>query len=180
MTDLKDSQDSGIKIYRDSSADVDRQYKAHPKGVEVTAQSNTTGEYTVGKTGDEAGWLFTAELTPGVRDYLGSWCQAYPAILRTSDGKIVPIKDKSQAVSTAFKDKTQSSVAGDSSDLIRVAETDTTGIPGVVVTCLNGDAQEQLFLPASEILKVDQTGYGNVSTKVYDISVGGAINPANI
>lgn len=179
--ELKDQAIDGIKIFRDHTPSVDNDRKATQQGIMATDQATATGIYTVSQGGDEQGWLYTGPRTSSQRHDIGSWAQAVPAILRNSDSKIVPMQDKSQAVDLNYTAKTQATVAGDSATTVRVAETDGTGTPGIVVTCLNDAAQEQIFFPISDNkITVDNITGPNYSTKIYDIDALGAIDLTNV
>lgn len=179
--DLQDSSIQGYKIYRDKTASVDNDRKATQQGVEVTAQSDTTGKYTVVNGGDEQGWIYTHPKDTDTRHNVGSYAQVYPAILRDSDSKIIPILDKSLAEDTNYAEKTQSTSPGDSSTMASVAETASTGTPGIVVGCLNHETQEQIFFPLGESrIKVDHKTEGNLSTKIYDVKADGTLDLTNV
>jgi len=95
--------------------------------------------------GDEQGWLY---LNKGGTRSMGSWVEACPAIYDSSAGTIRPMKDKTQAVDTDYATKSLSSSAGNSSSTVRLASIVTSNlIPGVILTCPNHAAQEQIFIP---------------------------------
>lgn len=178
--ELNDQANNGIKIYRDNSPGVEVDRKAIQQGVAVQDQDINTGIYTLTQGGDEQGWLYTGPRTSSQRHDIGSWAQAVPAILN-SDGKIVPIKDKSLAVDTDYAAKTQTTVAGDSAETVRVAETTGVGTPGIVVACLNDKSQEQIFFPISDKkITVDNKTSSNYSSKIYDINEAGQIDITNV
>jgi len=179
--EIQDNANNGIKIYRDKTPAVAVDKKATQQGVEVSDQNDNTARYTLENGGDEQGWAFTGPRTSAQRYDMGSWAQAVPAMLRDSDSRIVPLLDKTQAVDLDYTAKDQSSTAGDSAVLVRVAEADGTGTPGILATCLNADAQEQIFFPISDTkIKVDNITAPNASTKIYDVDAAGVIDPLNV
>lgn len=142
---LEDFVKKSFKIFRESTASVPPEYKAN-QGFEVTDQSVTTAAYTTTNGGDEQGWLY---LNKGGTRPMGSWMMACPAIYTPSTGLVRPMKDKSQAVDTDYATKSLSSVAGDSSSVVRLASITGGGanVPGIIVACPNHQAQEQIFIP---------------------------------
>ena len=132
--------------FRQKLTSVDPEYKGN-FGLEITAQSADDGTYTTTNKGDEQGWQYT----PGSSGRgFGSWSQAVPAIYDSEAGTVQPIKDKTLAVDTDYPTQSISSSAGDSNNTIRVAEIDGTKIPGVILTCLNHNSQEKIFIPMGE------------------------------
>jgi len=179
--ELQDSLNQGIKVFRDNTPSVNPDKKSTQQGVKITDQNDDTAIYDLTQAGDETGWGYHPPRTTALREGLGSWSQATPAILRNSDSRVVPILDKSLTVDTNYKAKDQSSVANDDPTKIRVAEDTADGVCGVLLTCLNHEKEEQIFLPMSETkIKVDHKTAPNASTKIYDIDALGAIDLTNV
>ncbi len=175
MSYMNDNEQSGWKVFREHSADVDTEMKANKQGAMITAQSDITGEYTIVLPGDEAGWLHCAENTRA----LGAWGQAVPCMLTEENG-IIPILDKALTLDTSFAYKTEAS-SGNDSTKFRTAEEGENGTPGILVQCLNQDSHEQIFFPlGASTLKVDWLSSGNESSKVYGVKIDGTVDTANV
>jgi hypothetical protein len=179
--ELKDSINQGIKPYRESTSGIYPEKKCTQQGVKITNQDEETAIYEYAQAGDECSWGYHPPRTTALRQGLGSWSQATPAILRNSDSRVVPILDKTLSIDTDYGAKDQKVTAGDEYNKVRVAEETADGVCGVLLTCLNQESEEQIFLPMSENkIKVDHKTAPNVSTKIYDIDALGAIDLTNI
>lgn len=168
-----DNQNQGIKVFREHTTGIDNDRKNTQQGQTITAQSDI-GVYTVTDSGDECGWVFTPPAT-GQRHDMGAWSHAHPAILKSSDSKVYPVKDKTLAIDTDFAAKTQDSSAGSDATKIRVAEDTSDGSVGIVLQCLNDDAHEQIFFAGGSSKYVKDKGDGtgievryNTSTSSWD------------
>lgn len=145
---LRDFVTAGFKIFREKTSGVAPERKAN-QGFEVTDQSVVNGDYSVTNGGEEEGWLF---LNKGSGRNIGSWVQACPAVYDSSAGTVLPMKNKTQTTDSDYATKTTSSSAGDSSSAVHIATVDGSKIPGIIVTCPNHSAQEQVFFPiATEV-----------------------------
>uniref|UniRef100_A0A6H1ZGI7 Uncharacterized protein n=1 Tax=viral metagenome TaxID=1070528 RepID=A0A6H1ZGI7_9ZZZZ len=175
MSYVDDNAQSGIKVFREHTADIDPESKSNKIGALITDQSNDTGQYTLALPGDEAGWLFCTNSE--TRD-IGSWSQAVPAILTESG--IIPIFNKALAIDTNYAYKTEAT-SGNDETKIRVAEETEVGTPGIIVQCLNQASHEQIFFPlGAGNIKVDWLSAGNESTKIYGVAVDGTTDLANV
>lgn len=112
-------------------------------GLEINGQDQNG--YKEKSRGDEQGWLFSAgHFSRG----FGSWSQAVPAIWDKSQNKVFAIKNKALDVDADYLPKNISAANGDDHLTVRIAETLQNGnVPGIIVTCLNHDSQEQIFFP---------------------------------
>lgn len=171
----------GFKVYRESTSGIENDRKATQQGVKVTAQADDTGAYTRANPGDEGSWGYTNPATSQRHD-LGTYSQAIPAILKLSDSKVYPLKDKTLAIDTDYASKTQATTSSDDATKVRIGEDTSTGLVGVILTCLNHDKEEQIFFPLGGGLRVDNinTGVDNKSTPIYDVLSGGGMNSANV
>lgn len=114
-------------------------------GLAITGESDDLGP-VVSNKGDEAGWHYT-EGTQARK--FGSWSQATPALWNKNSNKVSILLNKAQEIDPNYLPKSVSSSAGDSHEDVRVAtiSEDKTLVPGLIVTCLNHDSQEQIFFP---------------------------------
>ena len=143
---LEDFWSKPWRWFRQKITDLKPEFKGN-FGLEITGQSTTDGSYTTTNKGDELGWQYT----PGSSGRgFGSWSQIVPAIYDSVAGTVQPIKDKTLAVDTDYPTQSTSSSAGDSNNTIRIAEISGNNIPGIIVTCLNHNSQEKIFIPMSE------------------------------
>lgn len=146
---LDDSASQNYKVFREhtiktGSTQIAAQEKNTIQGFTVTDQSATDDTYTTENPGSEEGWGYTAAAT-GERDGLGAYSQVHPAILKTSDSKVYPIKDKTLAIDTEFAEKTQDDTDASDATKIRVAEDTEDGAVGLVVNCLSDKGHQQIF-----------------------------------
>lgn len=175
----QERQEDYYKNYREHTTGVDNDFKNIQQGFCTTAQSDTTGDYTREASGDEQGWVYV-HYSGTARHEIGSWAQAVPAFHRASDGKIIPILNKSLAVDTDFAAKT-SATSGNDYSLVRISGDDANGTPGILTQCLNDDSYELIFFPIGDArIRVDHLSGTNKSSKVFDIDATGNIDFTNV
>ena len=144
--DIKDSNQNGILIARDSCTDVIVDRKGVQYAVECTELPDDSSLPVYKNMGDLQGLGYTAAKDEETRENLGTYSSSIPAILKY-DGKIVPILDKTLVSDENYAEKELTEIEGDSSSLIREAENTDEGITGIIATCLNHGSQEQIFFP---------------------------------
>lgn len=166
-----DNTQQGTRVYREHTSDIDNDRKNTPQGQTITAQADN-GDYTVADNGDECGWLYTAAASSQRHD-LGAWSQVHPAILKTSDSKVYPVKDKTLAIDTDFASKTQDSTSTSDATKIRVAEDTSDGVVGLVVNCLSDKGHQQIFFQGGAGMSyIIDLGDGTGKLAAYDPDTG--------
>jgi len=134
------------KVFREKTPSLTSRPKFKGTGCGVEVSGQTTSGLTCVSRGDEQGWHYTNGTT---NRGFGSWAQAVPAKWNKTSGNIAVMLDKTQAPDTNYTLKQETTSAGDSSNLVRVATVEEDGnvVPGLIVTCLNHGSQEQVFFP---------------------------------
>jgi hypothetical protein len=172
------------KIYKETTSGIGPGEQNTQQGYEHTAQDDQSGEYTDTKCGDEQGWQFWEPdnvSTEGPRQSLGTWAPAVPVFYHEGNSTFLPMKDKTLAVDADYTAKTPGSSADGDHTKVRVAEDGDSGVPGIIVPCMNHAAHEYIFFPISEFkLKVDHKSAGNSSSKIYDVKADGTVDTSNI
>jgi hypothetical protein len=91
-----------FKAYREHDSTIDDGWKTTQQGYLVTGQLDSTGSVTSYiNPGDETGWVFWATSTRA----LGTWAQSFLAIVTTSSGAILPVKNQSLISDTRYAAK---------------------------------------------------------------------------
>lgn len=168
--DIKDSNQNGIFIARDSSTDVIVDRKGVPYAVECTALPDDSSLPTYKSMGDIQGYGYTKPKDGDTRENLGTYSMAIPSILSYSE-KILPILNKELAKDENYAEKELSSVEGDSDSTVREAEYTSDGTPGIIATCLNHEQQEQVFFPFSPPIYYARIAW-NCTIEDGDLSTG--------
>lgn len=134
------------KVFREQIPSLSARPGIKGTGGGCTVTNQTSAGFTIINKGDEAGWHYT-EGTPSRK--FGSWSQATPALWNKNTNKINVILNKAQLVDPSYLQKNAVTQAGDSAENVRVATIEEDGaiVPGIIVTCLNHSAQEQIFFP---------------------------------
>lgn len=135
------------KTYREHDDSFGIGYRMTQQGCLVTGQSESTGLLTRTHFGDEQGWVYWEADSRA----MGAWSQAPLAVVTTSGGLILPVRNQSLDADTRFAEKqlVTTPAADDPTQVLHLTGDWEEGDYGFVVQGSEDDTWELIFVPAS-------------------------------